>query len=456
MVAAYDLLAQEGRIVRRQGSGTRVAGADQQDPADPAAPRPTTSAAMFLHLLEPPDGVIPLACAAPDRPPPEVAQAYARIVPALAETAGDIGYYPAGHPALRAAIADRYTRRGIRTGPERILVTAGGQQALSLLAAALLSPGDRVLVEAPTYPGVLETFRELAAVPQALPVGLAGLATAARGRRIALAYVISTFHNPTGAVLPASARRTLAREAAAAGIPLIDDEVLSDLAFPGVPTPPPLAAYDDGVISVGSISKSVWGGLRIGWVRAPEPLIARLARLNAVHDLGHNVPGQLAAAELIPQVDALAARLAPQRQARHDHLLALLARAPARVGGGAGAGRPDAVGAAAGRRRDLVRPDGAAARDRGAARRRAGRLRAGRGPLPAAALRRVARRPDRGGPATGRGLAFLPGPGQPSGGRPAEPAARDLGVRQRVRGVRGWRRPSRSPRHSTVFIRPLP
>jgi DNA-binding transcriptional MocR family regulator len=326
VVAGYDLLAQEGRILRRQGSGTRVAGVDQQDPADPAAPRPTTSAAMFLHLLEPPDGVIPLACAAPDRPPPEVAQAYARIVPALAETAGDIGYYPAGHPVLRAAIADRYTRRGIRTGPERIQVTAGGQQALSLLATALLSPGDRVLVEAPTYPGVLETFRELAAVPRALPVGLAGLATAARSRRIALAYVISTFHNPTGAVLPASARRTLAREAADAGIPLIDDEVLSDLAFPGVPTPPPLAAYDDGVISVGSISKSVWGGLRIGWVRAPEPLIARLARLNAVHDLGHNVPGQLAAAGLIPQVDALAGRLASQRQARHDHLLALLAQ----------------------------------------------------------------------------------------------------------------------------------
>jgi DNA-binding transcriptional MocR family regulator len=326
-VAAYDLLAQEGRIVRRQGSGTRVAGADRPDPAaGPADPRPTTSAPMFLHLLEPPDGVIPLACAAPDRPPPEVAQAYARIVPVLAATAGDIGYYPAGHPALRAAIADRYARQGIRTGPERILVTAGGQQALSLLASALLAPGDRALVEAPTYPGVLETFRELAVVPQALPVGLDGLATAARGRRVALAYVISTFHNPTGAVLPGPARRTLAREAQAAGIPLIDDEVLSDLAFPGVPTPPPLAAYADSVISVGSISKSVWGGLRIGWVRAPEPLIARLARLNAVHDLGHNVPGQLAAAELVPQVEALAGRLAPQRQARHDHLLALLAR----------------------------------------------------------------------------------------------------------------------------------
>ena len=104
------------------------------------------------------------------------------------------------------------------------------------------------------------------------------------------------------------------------------DLVLTDLAFPGVQVPPPLAAYADGVISVGSLSKSIWGGLRIGWVRAPEPLIARLARLLAVHDLGGNVPAQLAAAELVPRLDELSARQAPARQARHDHLRAELAR----------------------------------------------------------------------------------------------------------------------------------
>ena len=206
---------------------------------------------------------------------------------------------------LRRAIADRYTERGIRTSPERILVTNGAQQALSLLARALLAPGERVLVEGPTYPGALEAFREQAAQPLSLPAGLGGLAAAARRHRIALAYVISTFHNPTGAVLSPFARRALVRAAAEAGVPLLDDEVLSDLGFPGVPAPPPLAAYADGVISVGSLSKSVWGGLRIGWVRAAEPLIARLARLLAVYDLGGNVPAQLAAAELLPQLDAL-------------------------------------------------------------------------------------------------------------------------------------------------------
>jgi DNA-binding transcriptional MocR family regulator len=100
-------------------------------------------------------------------------------------------------------IADRYTGRGIRTGPEHILVTTGAQQALSLLVRALLAPGDRVLVEGPIYPGALEALREQAAMPRTLPVGLGKLA-AAREQQAVLAYVISTFHNPTGSVLPRS------------------------------------------------------------------------------------------------------------------------------------------------------------------------------------------------------------------------------------------------------------
>jgi DNA-binding transcriptional MocR family regulator len=320
VVAAYDLLRQDGRVVRRQGSGTRVAG------PEPAGPRPTTSAPLFLHLLEPADGVIPLACAAPDTPPPELAEAFARVVPVLAATTGDIGYYPAGHPALLTALADHYARRGVDTRPAQLLVTNGGQQALSLLARALVAPGDKVAVEGPTYPGALEVFREQAARPCSLPVGLAGLAAAARQHHIALAYVISTFHNPTGAVLPALARAELVQAASAAGVPLVDDEVPGDLAFPGVQLPPPMAAYSADVISVGSLSKSIWGGWRIGWVRGPEPLIARLARLLAVHDLGGNVVVQQAAAGLLPRLDEIVARQAGPRQARHDRMRRDLAR----------------------------------------------------------------------------------------------------------------------------------
>ncbi len=320
VVAAYDLLCRDGRIVRRQGSGTHVAGTAGARRAQ------TTDAPVFLHLLEPRDGVILLACAAPDRPPPALADAYERILPALAATCGDIGYRPTGHPALRTAIAERYTQRGIRTDPEHILVTNGAQQALSLLARAYLTPGDQVLVEAPTYHGALEAFRDQAAVPRALPVGLSGLQAAVRQHRPVLAYVISTYHNPTGSVLSPLSRRTLVEDCAAAGIPLIDDEVLSDLAFPGEQVPPPLAVFGDGVISVGSLSKIVWAGLRIGWVRAPRPAIARLARLLAVHDLGGNIPGQLAAAQLLPRLGPLAQQQAAERKTRHDHLRAQLAR----------------------------------------------------------------------------------------------------------------------------------
>jgi DNA-binding transcriptional MocR family regulator len=317
VVAAYELLRSEGRITRRQGSGTRVAGTPdgtvEDTPVDP----------IFLDSLESrDDGVLLAICAAPGDPPPQLAEAYARILPELADITGDIGYYPYGHPILRDAIAARYVDRGVPT-PDQILVTNGGQQALSLLAHALLSPGDQVLVEAPTYPGALEAFREEAAVLRGLPVGLDGFEAAVRESRPALAYVIPTYHNPTGSVLPALARQRLARAASAVDVPLIEDEVPADLGFPGTPRPRPLAAFSDAVISVGSLSKSVWGGLRIGWVRAPAPLVNRLARLRAVHDLGGNVPAQLAAAHLVAQLDELG--LAEELESRHNHLRALLA-----------------------------------------------------------------------------------------------------------------------------------
>ncbi|MEU8818739.1 PLP-dependent aminotransferase family protein [Actinoplanes sp. NPDC048796] len=325
VVAAYDLLVAEGRIVRRQGSGTRVAG----PAAGPA--KPTTEVPAFLHLLEPRDGVLMLACAAPDAPPPALLTAYASSLADLAAIRGDIGYHPTGHPALREALAERYRTRGLPTTPDQIMVTTGGQQALTLLAKALIRPGDQVLVQAPTYFGALEAFREESAVLQTLPVDLRGFSKV----KPALAYVISTFHNPTGAVLPPGERHRTAR----AGFPLIDDEALADLGFPGHEPPPPLAAHNDQIITVGSLSKLIWGGLRVGWVRAPAPLIARLARMRTVFDLGGNVPAQLAAAHLLPRLGPELARSAQLRKARHDHLRAELARwlpswhAPAVEGG---------------------------------------------------------------------------------------------------------------------------
>ncbi|WP_406862088.1 PLP-dependent aminotransferase family protein [Streptomyces sp. HUAS MG47] len=326
VVAAYETLRQEGLLVRRQGSGTRVA------PAAALLPGPRvreTSNPLFLNLLEPSDGVILLSCAAPLGPPPELTEVYRSLV--LPQD--DLGYHPAGLPALRAALAERYALRGVPTEPGQILVTTGAQQALSLLVRLLLAPGDGVLVEAPTYSGALDLFREAAAVPHPVAVGPDGVDVAEAVRvmerhRPALAYVVSRFHNPTGAVLPPLAGRRLVEAANAFGVTLVDDEARADLGFgPGAAQKPwaTLCAYGD-VLSVGSLSKPVWGGLRIGWIRGPVPTVARLARLKAIHDLGSDLPGQLAAVRLLDGYEPVLRNRLRALRAGHAHLVAELAR----------------------------------------------------------------------------------------------------------------------------------
>jgi DNA-binding transcriptional MocR family regulator len=322
VVAAYETLRQEGCLVRRQGSGTRVASAA-------LAPGPhvrETSNPLFLHLLETPDDVILMSCAAPVDPPPELREAYRTMT----LPAGDLGYHPAGLPALRQAIAERYGVRGLPTRPEQILVTTGAQQALSLVTRLLVAPGDGVLVEAPTYPGALDLFREAAAVVHPVAVGpdgadVAEAVSVMARHRPALAYVVPRFHNPTGSILPPLAGRRLVEAANDNGVPLVDDEVLTDLAFePDTPSPS-LSSYGD-VIAVGSLSKVVWGGLRIGWVRGTAPLIARLARLKAIHDLGSDVPAQWVATQLLGGLASIVQGRARMLRAGHNHLRAELAR----------------------------------------------------------------------------------------------------------------------------------
>ncbi|GAA3445541.1 PLP-dependent aminotransferase family protein [Planomonospora venezuelensis] len=353
VVAAYDQLQQEGKVTRRQGSGTRVSPA--------AVPATRASAGMAVnplhqHLLGLPDGVALLSCVAPDEPPPALIEAYAQAAAELAAVRHDIGYHPAGHPALREALAAYYRARGVPTSPGEILVTNGAQQALTLLAAVFLSPGDTVLTEPVTYPGALETFREAAARfrtaavmpesgpqergtaehgPQEARPGEAGAAGpgpagfgAALAARPALAYLVPTGQNPTGSVMPSLVRRRLAGLAAEYDVPLIDDEVPAELCFSGEP-PPPLCSFHPGeqIITIGSLSKIVWGGLRVGWVRAAEPVVSRLARLRAVHDLGGDVLSQFAAARLLARSGELRRERAAVLRRRHDHLLAELARA---------------------------------------------------------------------------------------------------------------------------------
>ncbi|MBG0829276.1 PLP-dependent aminotransferase family protein [Planomonospora sp. ID67723] len=332
VVAAYDQLQQEGKVTRRQGSGTRVSPAALPATRTPAG---ITVNPLHQHLLGLPDDVALLSCVAPDEPPPALIEAYAEAAAELAAVRHDIGYHPAGYPVLREALAGYYRARGVPTSAGEILVTNGAQQALTLLATTLLSPGDTVLTEPATYPGALESFREAAArfrtAASATGSGPAAGAAefgAALTARPALAYLVPTGQNPTGSVMPSLVRRRLAGLAAEHDVPLIDDEVPAELCFSGEP-PPPLCSFHRGeqIITIGSLSKLVWGGLRIGWIRAAEPMISRLARLRAVHDLGGDVLSQLAAVRLLARVGELRRERAAVLRRRHDHLLAEMARA---------------------------------------------------------------------------------------------------------------------------------
>ena len=319
VVAAYEQLRQDGKVDRHQGRGTWV------KPAVLAGVRPSAVPPvnpLFVTYLEPLDSVLSLACAAPQDPPPALAAALTRAIGRL--PTGDIGYYPLGLPALRAAIADRYCRQDLPTTSEQILVTTGGQQALALITRLFLAPGDQVLVQTPTYPGALELFRDAAAL--LTPAGADDLASALTEHRPRLAYVNPTNHNPTGATMSGLARRRLVETAAAAGTAVIDDEVLADLSFDGS-RPPGLASYGLGqVLTVGSVTKLLWGGLRVGWIRGSAGDIAQLGRLKAIHDLGSAALEQLAVADLLPGLDPIVAERVAELRVRHSHLCAELGK----------------------------------------------------------------------------------------------------------------------------------
>ena len=228
---------------------------------------------------------------------------------------------------LRAAIAEHLTRRGAPTTPEQVLVTNGAQHALALLLRVLAGPGDRVLVDHPTYPNALDAIHAAGARPAPVALEPGGwdmemLGATLRQAAPRLAYVIADNHNPTGLTLPAAERERLVALARATRTPLVVDETLAELSLePHAPAPAPLAAYGDA-ITIGSMSKAFWAGLRIGWIRASATLVQRLALARATIDLASPVVEQLMAAELLADPDAV---LVPHRaalRARRDALAA--------------------------------------------------------------------------------------------------------------------------------------
>jgi DNA-binding transcriptional MocR family regulator len=223
------------------------------------------------------------------------------------------GYFPAGLPVLRAAIAAMLTsRHGIPTTTEQVIVTTGSQQALDLLIRCEVLPGQAAVAEDPTFPGALDALHRSGARLVGVPPGdVERLAEAVRAHAPGLAYLIPTHQNPTGMTLPTAARHKVAELAARhPEVTFADDMALAELPLTDAPAPPPLAALaprQPNIVTVGSLSKTYWGGLRTGWVRAPEGIIARLAAAKAAADLGSTAYQQAIVAALISQ--------------RHDEIL---------------------------------------------------------------------------------------------------------------------------------------
>jgi DNA-binding transcriptional MocR family regulator len=325
---AYRTLRARGRLESRQGRGTWVAAAA----STPDGPRAEHLAPLLADHAGDADHVdLALAAATPRRFDAESASNGPSLWVDVAMVG--TGYEPAGLPALRQAIASYYGRCGLATTPDQVLVTSGAQHALSLTFAELVAPGDAVVVEESTFVGALDLARAVGARVLSVPSDAAGVDVAALAQiverhRPALVYLNPTHQTPTGTLLADDRRRAVVAMALRTGVPVIDDGVLAALSFVGHPAVP-LAAHHRRapILTVGSLSKVVWAGLRVGWVRADRSTIEALTARRMVDDLGGSLPAQLASVELVDQFEALAAVRAADLHERHDHLLARLAEA---------------------------------------------------------------------------------------------------------------------------------
>jgi DNA-binding transcriptional MocR family regulator len=316
---AYAELRDRGYLSSRQGSGSVV-----RLPAAVGGSRDT-----LLSPTDAPEGSIDLTCAA-SAAPPGVAAAYEAAVAQLPTFLGGAGYFPSGVPALKEAIARRYCERGLPTSPDQVVVTGGALAATAVVVRALTRAGDRVLVESPSYPNVLTTMARSGVRVAGAGVDPGGwdidtVKAALRQVSPAAAYLIPDFQNPTGQLMPEGQRAELGAALTRARTVAIVDETLVEMAVDDVAMPPPMATFAADSISVGSASKAFWGGLRIGWVRAPKERVGALVSSRLSFDLGAPLLEQLVLTALLQEREAVLTHRREQLRASRTALVDALA-----------------------------------------------------------------------------------------------------------------------------------
>ncbi|WP_226568773.1 MocR-like transcription factor YczR [Mangrovibacter yixingensis] len=312
---ALNQLREEGYLQSRQGSGSIVR-------------LPETHVTQQAYTL--PGDTLDLATAALPASP-VIHQAYQRAITGLTEHLSSTGYDSRGLPRLRTAIAQHYCQRGLATTPDQIMVVNGAVSGLALLLRLFTGPGDRVLVDHPTYPMALDAIKGASCRPVgvSLPANEGwdcdGFAATIAQTSPRLAYLIPDFHNPTGRCMNLAERQNIAAIAERSHTPLVIDETMAELWYE-TPPPPPVACFGDAerIITLGSCGKSFWGGLRLGWIRTSPGVIARLVQQRNTLDLGSPLLEQLTAAILIEEEEAILQEKRQQLRNQRDQCLKLI------------------------------------------------------------------------------------------------------------------------------------
>jgi DNA-binding transcriptional MocR family regulator len=313
VTAAYSELRDAGYLQSTRGSGS-VAQLPHR-----TLPPATPLHAEYLDFSKATMPAIPQVVAA--------AQLAADQLPAYL---GESGFDPVGLPVLREAIADRCTARGLPTTPDQIMVTIGAQHAISLIARTVMGRGDRALIENPTYPHAIDALKLAGA--RLVPVSVttdegwdeAALEQAIQRTSPSLGYLMPDFHNPTGRSMSDELRGRVLALAAAHGTTIVADETMGELSIEAPHGRAPFAVHGSAIL-VGSVGKTVWGGIRVGWIRADRTIIQRLIRARNAGDLGTPLLEQLIVTNLLRDFDGiLDARRAYLREGR-DRLARLLA-----------------------------------------------------------------------------------------------------------------------------------
>ncbi|MDT0327510.1 aminotransferase-like domain-containing protein [Nocardiopsis lambiniae] len=330
VVSAYDLLRSEGVFDSRQGSGTRVSLKVAPVRSDGWAAN-GVGQYMYRNLIQKDADLISASCMSTPALP-----GFTEIV---RESLDDLGplltegtYHPRGLPELREAIADFYRARDLPTTADQIVVTTGAHQAISLVAQLYLRKGSPVVVEDPGFAGCLDLMSDQGARFVPVPLDDQGIDINRLRRAVDehaphLVYTMPSYHNPTGTMMSVARRREVGELSARYGVPVLEDSAYTGIRHPREPAP--LAAFAPRgaeIISVDSLSKVAWAGLRVGWLRAPAEMALRLSRRKVLADLAGPQLDQVVAVRLLADYDRLSRERSAHLSEAMDHLEALIRR----------------------------------------------------------------------------------------------------------------------------------